>query len=614
MRSAGPLGPSTADMLMSPRRGPAPPARARYGRRVSNEAAEKSPVSLTRRHFPGIWALRGYQRSWLRGDLLAGVTVAAYLVPQVMAYAEVAGLPAITGLWAAVAPLVAYAILGSSRQLSVGPESSTALMTAAAVTALVADDQQFYAEAAAALALAVGAICLICWVARLGFLANLLSHPVLIGYMAGIAGLMIVSQLGKVSGIAVEGNSVLSELRFFVAHIGQVHLPTLLVAAGTFALLVAFQRLLPRWPGPLMAMVLAAVAVTVLDVDQMGVDTVGAVPRGLPPASIPDFSTIDLSTLLPAALGVTIVAYTDNIVTARAFAARRGEEIDARQEFLALGAANLGAGMFSGFPVSSSGSRTVIGDAVGSRTQLYSLVAAAGVLLTLLFLGPALSTFPLAALGALVIFAALRLIDFAELRRIARFRRSELFLALATTASVLIFDVLYGIAVAVALSILELLRRIARPHDGILGYVPGLAGMHDIDDYATGRQVPGLLVYRYDAPLFFANAEDFKRRALAAVDAADPPVEWFLLNAEANTEIDLTAVDALEQVRKTLAERGIVYALARVKMDLRENLAPTGFIDRIGEDRVFMTLPTAVAAYQEWYTARHGSDTPNAEP
>jgi sulfate permease, SulP family len=580
---------------------------------VSNQAAAKSPASLTRRYLPGIWVLRGYHKSWLGGDLLAGVTVAAYLVPQVMAYAEVAGLPAITGLWAAVAPLIAYAILGSSRQLSVGPESSTALMTAAAVTVLVTD-QQFYAATAAALGLAVGTICLICWLARLGFLANLLSHPVLIGYMAGIAGLMIVSQLGKVSGIAVEGDSVLSELRFFVAHIGQVHLPTLLVAAGTFALLVSFQRLLPRWPGPLMAMVLAAVAVAVLDVDQMGVDTVGAVPRGLPPASIPDFSTIDLSTLLPAALGVTIVAYTDNIVTARAFAARRGEEIDARQEFLALGAANLGAGMFSGFPVSSSGSRTVIGDAVGSRTQLYSVVAAAVVLLTLLFLGPALSTFPLAALGALVIFAALRLIDFAELRRIARFRRSELFLALATTASVLIFDVLYGIAVAVALSILELLRRIARPHDGILGYVPGLAGMHDIDDYATGRQVPGLLVYRYDAPLFFANAEDFKRRALAAVDAADPPVEWFLLNAEANTEIDLTAVDALEQVRKTLAERGIVYALARVKMDLRENLAPTGFIDRIGEDRVFMTLPTAVAAYQEWYTARHGSDTPNAEP
>jgi len=558
--------------------------------------------------------LRGYQRSWLRGDLLAGVTVAAYLVPQVMAYAEVAGLPPITGLWAAVAPLVVYAILGSSRQLSVGPESSTALITATAVGVLVAGDQQNYAGTAAALALAVGAICLICWLARLGFLANLLSHPVLIGYMAGIAGLMIVSQLGKVSGIAVEGDSVLSELRSFVTHLGEVHLPTVLVAAGTLVLLVALQRLLPRWPGPLIAMVLAAVAVAVLDVDQMGVKTIGRVPRGLPPAAIPDFSSIDLGTLLPAALGVTIVASPDNVVTGRAFAARRREVIDARQEFLALGAANLGAGLFSGFPVSSSGSRTVIGDAVGSRTQLYSLVTAAIVLLTMLFLGPALATFPLAALGALVVFAALRLIDFAELRRIARFRRSELFLALATAAAVLIFDVLYGIAVAVALSILDLLRRIARPHDGILGYVPGLAGMHDIDDYATGRQVPGLLVYRYDAPLFFANAEDFKHRALASVDAADPPVEWFLLNAEANTEVDLTAVDALDEVRRTLAGRGIVFALARVKFDLREILASAGFIDRIGEDKVFMTLPTAVEAYQQWYAARHGSETPTEEP
>jgi sulfate permease, SulP family len=517
-------------------------------------------------------------------------------------------------LWAAVAPLVAYALLGSSRQLSVGPESSTALITATAVGVLVAGDQQNYAGTAAALALAVGAICLICWLARLGFLANLLSHPVLIGYMAGIAGLMIVSQLGKVSGIAVEGDSVLSELRSFVTHLGEAHLPTVLVATGTFVLLVALQRLLPRWPGPLIAMVLAAVAVAVLDVDQMGVKTIGPVPRGLPPAAIPDFSTIDWGTLLSAALGVTIVAYTDNVVTGRAFAARRREVIDARQEFLALGAANLGAGLFSGFPVSSSGSRTVIGDAVGSRTQLYSLVTAAIVLLTMLFLGPALATFPLAALGALVVFAALRLIDFAELRRIARFRRSELFLALATTAAVLIFDVLYGIAVAVALSILDLLRRIARPHDGILGYVPGLAGMHDIDDYATGRQVPGLLVYRYDAPLFFANAEDFKHRALASVDAADPPVEWFLLNAEANTEVDLTAADALEEVRRTLAGRGIVFALARVKFELREILASAGFIDRIGEDKVFMTLPTAVEAYQQWYAARHGSDTPRGEP
>jgi SulP family sulfate permease len=585
----------------------------RYGRGVSKQAVVKDSASLTRRYLPGIRVLRTYQRSWLRGDILAGVTVSAYLVPQVMAYAEVAGLPAITGLWAAVGPLVVYAILGSSRQLSVGPESSTALMTAAAVTVLVSGDHQNYAETAAALALAVAAICLVCWLARLGFLANLLSHPVLIGYMAGIAVLMIVSQLGKVTGIAVEGSSVLSELRFFVTHLDQIQWPTLVVAAATFVLLVALQQLLPRWPGPLIAMVAAAVAVAVLNLDQAGIKTVGSVPRGLPPISIPDFATIDLGTLLPAALGVTIVAYSDNIATGRAFAARHGQNIDARQEFLALGAANLAAGSLSGFPVSSSGSRTVLGDAMGSRTQLYSLVAATVVLLTTLFLGPALSSFPLAALGAIVVYAALRLIDFSELRRIARFRRSELFLALTTTAAVVIFDVLYGIAVAVALSILDLLRRIARPHDGILGFVPGLAGMHDIDDYATGRQLPGLLVYRYDAPLFFANAQNFKNRALASVDAANPPVEWFLLNAEANTEIDLTAVDALEEVRKTLAERDIVFALARVKFELREILASTGFIERVGEDRVFMTLPTAVSAYQQWYSAHHGGNPPAIE-
>ena len=580
---------------------------------MSKQAVVKDSASLTRRYLPGIRVLRTYQRSWLRGDILAGVTVSAYLVPQVMAYAEVAGLPAITGLWAAVGPLVVYAILGSSRQLSVGPESSTALMTAAAVTVLVSGDHQNYAETAAALALAVAAICLVCWLARLGFLSNLLSHPVLIGYMAGIAVLMIISQLGKVTGIAVEGSSVLSELRFFVTHLDQIQWPTLVVAAATFVLLVALQQLLPRWPGPLIAMVAAAVAVAVLNLDQAGIKTVGSVPRGLPPISIPDFATIDLGTLLPAALGVTIVAYSDNIATGRAFAARHGQNIDARQEFLALGAANLAAGSLSGFPVSSSGSRTVLGDAMGSRTQLYSLVAATVVLLTTLFLGPALSSFPLAALGAIVVYAALRLIDFSELRRIARFRRSELFLALTTTAAVVIFDVLYGIAVAVALSILDLLRRIARPHDGILGFVPGLAGMHDIDDYATGRQLPGLLVYRYDAPLFFANAQNFKNRALASVDAADPPVEWFLLNAEANTEIDLTAVDALEEVRKTLAERDIVFALARVKFELREILASTGFIERVGEDRVFMTLPTAVSAYQQWYSAHHGGNPPAIE-
>jgi SulP family sulfate permease len=542
--------------------------------------------------------------------VIAGVTVAAYLVPQVMAYAEVAGLPAITGLWAVVGPLAVYAVLGSSRQLSVGPESTTALMTAAAVGAMVAGNTERYAATAAALAIAVGVLCVLGWIARLGFLANLLSRPVLIGYLAGIAVLMIISQLGKVTRIEVRGGSAFQELRSVATQLDQTHLPTFALAVGMLLLLLAVRRWFPRLPGPLIAMLLAAGVVVLFDLERSGVALVGKIPRGLPSPALPDFSGIELVVLVPAAVGVALVGYSDNVLTARAFAAKRHEPIDSGQEFLALGVANVAAGLFQGFPVSSSGSRTVVGDAMGSRSQLYSLVAMVSVLLTMLFLSPLLAVFPRAALGAVVIYAATRLVDIAELRRIARFRWSELILALATTAAVLIFGVLYGIGVAIALSILDLLRRIAKPHDGVLGYIPGVAGMHDVDDYASGRQVPGLVVYRYDSPLFFANAEDFRARALAAVDQAEDPVEWFLLNAEANSEVDLTAVDALDELRRILSERGIVFAMARVKNELRDLLISGGFVEKVGEQRIFMTLPTAVDAYLAWYVDRHGSTPP----
>ena len=559
---------------------------------------------------PGLWQLRHYRRSWLRGDVIAGVTVAAYLVPQVMAYAEVAGLPAITGLWAVVAPLAVYAVLGSSKQLSVGPESTTALMTAAAVGALVAGNSDRYAETAAALAIAVGVLCVLGWLGRLGFLASLLSRPVLIGYLAGIAVLMIISQLGKITGIDAGGDSTFEELRSVATQLDQIHLPTLALTVGMLLLLFAVHRWFPRLPGPLIAMLLAAGIVVLFSLDRSGVAVVGEIPRGLPSPALPSFSGIELAALVPAALGVALVGYSDNVLTARAFASKRREVIDSGQEFLALGAANVAAGLFHGFPVSSSGSRTVLGDAMGSRSQLHSLVAMVSVLLTMFFLSPLLAVFPRAALGAVVVYAATRLVDIAELRRIARFRRSEFVLSLATTAAVLTLGVLYGVGVAIALSILDLLRRIAKPHDGVLGYVPGVAGMHDVDDYAAGRQVPGLVVYRYDSPLFFANAEDFKARALAAVDQAQDPIEWFLLNAEANIEVDLTAVDALDELRRILGERGIVFAMARVKKDLRDLLVRGGFVEKVGEQWIFMTLPTAVDAYVDWYVDRHGSTPP----
>ncbi len=551
--------------------------------------------------------LRRYRLGWLRADVVAGVTVAAYLVPQVMAYAQVAGLPPVAGLWATIGPLVVYAWLGSSRLLSAGPESSTALMTATTVGVLAAGDASRYAALAAALALLVGLLCLLGRLARLGFLADLLSRPVLVGYMAGIAVIMIAGQLGRMTGFDVQGDSPVAEIWYAVRHVTQVDPVTIALSGGMLVFLLLAHRFAPRLPGPLVAMLLAAGAVAVLRLQAHGVTTVGSIPAALPVPHLPGVTASDLADLLLPAIGISIVGYTDNMLTARAFAGRRREGVNSNTELFALGAANLASGALQGFPVSSSGSRTALADAIGARTQLYSLVALGTVVLTVLFGRPLLSSFPTAALGAVVVYAAIRLIDIADFRRLARFRRSELVISLATTAGVLALGVLNGVLVALALSVLDLLRRVARPHDGILGYAPGVPGMHDLDDYPDARPVPGLVVYRYDSPLFFANADDFRRRALTAVDAAPHPVHWLLLNTEANVEVDITAIDALDDLREELDHRGIVLALARVKQDLRDVLQPSGFLDRVGTDRVFYTLPTAVAAYLGWYTTRYGS-------
>jgi high affinity sulfate transporter 1 len=556
--------------------------------------------------------LRSYRRSWLRADVLAGITVAAYLIPQVMAYAEgVAGVPAVAGLWAIMGPLAVYAVLGSSRQLSVGPESTTALMTAVAVAPIALGDAGRYAVLAAALALVVGVLCLVGFVARLGFLADLLSKPILTGYMAGVAVVMILGQLGKVTGVPVEGDTVAKEVASFVRNIDQIVGTTLALGLAILAFLLAVQRWFPRVPGPLLAVLAATLVSVTLDLRSQGLAVVGEIPAGFPTLGLPALEWSDLRQILLPALGVTIVAYSDNILTARVFADRNGYRIDSHQELLALGASNLSAGLSQGFPVSSSGSRTAIGASLGSRSQLYSLVSLASVVAVLLFLRPVLAQFPTAALGAIVVYAALRLIDVREFERLAAFRRSELILAFATTAGVLAFDILYGVLVAVGLSLIDLLRRVARPHDGILGYVPGLAGMHDIDDYPQAMLLPGLVVYRYDSPLFFANAEDFRRRAIEAVDVADPPAEWFILNAEANVEVDITSVDALDELVSELNQRGVEFAMARVKQDLLDHLEAAGFVDRVGSDRLFPTLPTAVQAYLVWYEQQHGHPIPD---
>jgi sulfate permease, SulP family len=560
---------------------------------------------------PGLTVLRGYQRSWLRGDLVAGVTVAAYLVPQVMAYATVAGLPPVVGLWAALPALVIYAMLGSSPSLSMGPEATTALMTAVAIAPLAAGDAARYADLATALALLVGLMSAVAFLLRLGFVADLLSRPVLVGYMAGVALIMIADQLKRVTGVPVTGQVFFAQIDSFARGIGHTQSATVGVAAAVLAFLLLLWWRWPHAPGPLLAVLLATAAVATAGLHRHGIGTVGPIPAGFPVPGLPDLHPGVLRELLLPAFTVLIVGFSDDVLTARSFA-RRGEEIIANRELLALGVANVGSSLVRGFPVSSSATRTAIGIASGSRTQLYSLTAAASVVVVLLFLRPVLSLFPSAALGAIVIYAAIRLIDLPALRRLYSFRRAELAIALGTCAGVLAFDIVYGVLVAIGLSVAELLVRVARPHDAIEGLVPGLAGMHDVDDYPSARIVPGLVVYRYDAPLFFANAENFRSRALAAADQPSEPVRWFLLNVESNVEVDFTALEAVDAVREEVVRRGAVFALARVKQDLLARLQAFGLADKIGAEFMFPTLPTAVEAYQRWVRQQNSPPGPES--
>ena len=549
---------------------------------------------------PGLKRLLSYRKEWLRGDILAGLTVAAYLIPQCMAYGELAGLEPVVGLWAMLPPMFVYAFLGSSPQLSIGSESTTAVMTAVAIAPLVVDNPDGYASLASLLAIMVGCVCLLGYLIRLGFLADLLSKPILIGYMAGIALIMIGGQLGKTAGIKINADSFFAQVGEFISQLGQAHYPTLILSVLILIFLFTVQNRFPKAPAPLLAVLLATVAVALFNLEQLGVAVVGEIPAGLPHFALPIVAVPELLPLLASAIGIAIVGYSDNVLTARSFANRNRYQIDPNQELLALGIANLGNGMMQGFPISCSASRTVIGDSLGSKSQAFSLVAMGVLILVLLFLRPLLALFPKAALGAIVIFAATRLIQFSEFIRLYRFRSSELILALITTITVLLTDILVGVAVAISLSVIELFARVARPHDAVLGSVPGLAGLHDIDDWAKATTIPGLVIYRYDAPLCFANGENFKKRSLEAVEAEVEPVEWFILNMEANVEIDITAIDILEELRRELAARGIIFGMARVKQDLYSQLKRAGFINQIQPEYIFPTLPTAVAGFQQY--------------
>lgn len=570
------------------------------------------------RAVPGIAALRGYQIGWVRYDVTAGLILTALLVPQGMAYAELAGLPPITGLYTSILCLIGYAVFGPSKVLVLGPDSSLGPMIAACVIPLVAanGDPGRAVAYASILALMVGAITVLAGVFKLGFVADLLSKPTQIGYMNGLALTIVIGQLPKLFGFSVDGDGLIEESAAFFAGLadGLTVPAALLVGVGSLVLILAFQRLLPRIPGVLVAVVLAILAVNLFDLTDRGVKVVGPLPEGFPPFTIPTVPLGDLTLLLAGALGIALVSLTDTISTASAFAARSGDQIDGDREMIGIGAANVAAGFFQGFPVSTSGSRTAVAAQNGAKTQLTGLVGAAAIAVLLLFAPGLLRNLPQPTLAAVVIAASISLADLPGMRRLWRQRKSDFWLAMTAFLGVALLGVLPGIALAVVLSILDVFSRAWRPYQAVLGRAKGLAGYHDISVHPTAEHLPGLVIYRFDSPLFFANANTFRDRVLELA-GGDPRPQWILIAAEPITDIDTTAADMLEDLDRKLNANGVSLVFAEMKTPVRTKVETYELTTVIDPQHFFDTLGQAIRAYQkrtgaEW-AARPDTRTPD---
>jgi len=544
---------------------------------------------------PALEQARSYRGSWLPRDLLTAVTILAVIVPQGLAYGELAGLPAVTGLYAALLPLLLYPVFASSRQLMVGPESGLAILTASALAPLAAAQTSKYAALAAMLAVLVGLFMILGGVFRLGLLADFLSRPVLIGFMNGIAVILIASQLPRFFGISVHAESTLGKLWGVIRNLDETNWRTLVLGLALLGVLALTSRLGPKVPGALVALLLAGAAVVVLDLEQKGVAVIGTVPKGLPSLTYPHVGLADFGDLLPLAAGLALVGFSEAILTARAFAEKHGETVDANHELIAMGIGNVGVGFTQGFPTSASQSRTAVADSSGMRTQLAQMLAAVAVGVFLVFFTGILKNVPQVALASIVIFAALGLIEQRQLRALYRLDRMEFGLAIATFVGVVVFGIMTGILVAVGLSLAVFLGGVARPHDAVLGPVDGVDGFHEVGEGRSAEAAPGVIVYRFDGPLFFANADYFLSRALPLVEA-DRPLRCFVLDLEAVTTIDVTAARAVEKLRAAVVARGAAFRIARTKAPLRRQLRAEGLTASIGEENFHPTVRTAVEA------------------
>jgi high affinity sulfate transporter 1 len=556
-------------------------------------------LRLARKIMPGLGVFTRYDRSWLRSDLGAGLSVAAIALPVGIAYADLAGVPAVIGMYSAIFPLLAYALFGSSRQLMTGPDAATCIIVAASLGPLAGGDPERYLALMVILTLMTGILYVVAGLSRLGFIANFLSQPILTGYLNGIALIIIAGQLQKLFGYSGEAEEFFPKLTEFIDKLDDSHLPTLALGLGLLTILIILRRIAPKLPAALIVVVAGITVVVTFGLDQSGVAVLGSVPAGLPSLHIAAFEPSALKALLGDAAGIALVSFTSGVLTAKSFARRNRYEINANQELIAFGACNIASGLAQGFPVTGADSRTAVNNAMGGKTQLVGIVAAASMLLILFFLTEPLGYVPTAALAAVIMVSAVGLFDFNELRNLYEISRRELLLSVGTTLGVLILGVLPGVLLAVALSLFWLLSVVSRPHDGVLGRAKGVKGFHNIADFPGATTIPGLILYRFDANLVFFNADYFRERVRAAISAANTPVEWIVIDASSINVIDVTALQKFDELREELAAQGIVLATARVKQSLSRFFNPDWGMKRreLHVRYRFHTVKSAVRAF-----------------
>ena len=548
---------------------------------------------------PGIETLRRYEAAWLPHDIFAGLVLATMLVPVGIAYAVASGLPGIYGLYATIVPLLVYALFGPSRILVLGPDSALAAVILGVVVPLSGGDPLRAATLAAMMAIVSGTVCILAGIARLGFVTELLSKPIRYGYMNGIALTVLISQLPKLFGFSIESEGPLRSLWAIADAIleGKTNWVAFGIGLGTLMVILLLQNN-KRLPGILIAVVGATAVVGVLDLGtRYGVAVLGPLPQGLPGFAIPWITYGDIVPVLIGGCAIALVSFADTSVLSRAYAARLGAHVDPNQEMVGLGAANLATGFFQGFPISSSSSRTPVAEAAGARTQLTSVVGALAIAILLLVAPNLLQHLPTAALAAVVIAAAIGLFEVTDLKRIYRIQQWEFWLSMVCFVGVAVLGVIPGIGLAIAIAIAEFLWDGWRPHSAVLGRAHGVKGYHDITRYPDARQIPGLVLFRWDAPLFFANAEFFKERVLDAVAKSPTPVRWLVVAAEPVTSVDVSAGDTVAELDKALHAQGIELCFAELKDPVKDKLKRFGLFSQLGEQYFFPTIGAAVSSY-----------------